>query len=109
MTPNAGQLTIQLLSILAFCGLLIPYMQYSRAKKSANHEICKQDAQTLYENNLAQCEVKAATSLRGGALGLNWVEMGLVMAIAAAWQYAVWFAQDWLIVRISFLEKDHKG
>ncbi len=108
MTPNAIHLTLQILSIITFCSLLVPYMQYSRAKKAANNEICMQDAQTLYVNNLTQCEVKTATSLRGGVLGLNWVEMALLMAVAAVWQYAAWFAQGWLIVRISFLKKDCK-
>ncbi|KAJ9613148.1 hypothetical protein H2200_003089 [Cladophialophora chaetospira] len=106
MTPNTIRLLLQILSVLTFCGVLIPYMQYSKAKKAAIREICKQDARILYENNLDRCEVKAATGLRGGALGLNWLEMGMVVIVAVAWQYAMWFAQGWLILRISFLKKN---
>ncbi|OCT44656.1 hypothetical protein CLCR_06487 [Cladophialophora carrionii] len=80
-------------------------MKYAGAKKAARHEICKKDARTLYEKNLAQCDVKAAISLRGGALGLNWLEVGMVTATAVAWYYATSMAQGWLAARIPFLKK----
>jgi hypothetical protein len=77
-------------------------------KKAARHEICKKDARTLYENNLAQCDARATASLRGGALGLNWLEIAMVLATAVAWYYVTWLAQEWLAARISFLKNDHK-
>ncbi|ETI20984.1 hypothetical protein G647_07327 [Cladophialophora carrionii CBS 160.54] len=105
LLPIAVQVVIQLLFIVTFCSLLVPYMKYAGAKKAARHEICKKDARTLYEKNLAQCDVKTAISLRGGALGLNWLEVGMVTATAVAWYYATWMAQGWLAVRIPFLKK----
>ncbi|KIW63939.1 hypothetical protein PV04_08902 [Phialophora macrospora] len=108
LSPTALHIIIPLLSIVSFCGLLVPYTQYTRVNKAVQHEICKEDARTLYENSLAQCDVKATTSLRGGALGLNWLEIGMVVATAVAWCYVTWLAQRWLVVRISSLRKDHK-
>ncbi|EXJ55436.1 hypothetical protein A1O7_08363 [Cladophialophora yegresii CBS 114405] len=108
LSPNALQVFIQLFFIVTFCSVLYPYMKYAGAKKAAKHEVCKKDARTLYENNLAQCDVKAAISLRGGALGLNWLEMSMVIATAVAWYYLTWLARGWLGVRTPFLKKDHK-
>ena len=65
-------------------------MKYSRAKKAADHEICKDNVRTLYEDNLARCNAKIATNFHGGAFGLNWLEMTMIVVTAVAWQYVVW-------------------
>ena len=83
-------------------------MRYSQAKKTSEHEICKEVARSLYDKNLAQCDFKAAKSLSGGALGLTWLEMVLVLFTAVAGQYVVRLLQGWVIVRTAFLKKDHE-
>ncbi|OAP64797.1 hypothetical protein AYL99_00769 [Fonsecaea erecta] len=106
LTPSLIHWVVQLLSVIAFCALLLHYLRYTRAKKAALSETCKRDAWFLYESNLAQCDINAATGFRfrGGALGLNWIEYGTILLAAIAWHYVAWLFQGWVIVRICFVE-----
>ncbi|OQU98996.1 hypothetical protein CLAIMM_04703 [Cladophialophora immunda] len=106
LTPNTIHITVQLLSVLAFCALLLPYLQYTRAKKAVVCDACKQNAWSQYESKLAQCDAEGGTQFgfRGRALGLNWMEYGTILLAATAWQYVVWHFQGWIIVRVCFVK-----
>jgi hypothetical protein len=101
---------VQGLSLVAFLALLVPYVNYSRTNKALVHESCKAKAQTLYENNLAQCDADSSRSLslRGGVLGLSWAEMIAFIAVGGGCQYLVWLLQGWVIVRTFFVNDQER-
>lgn len=106
LSPNIIRAIVQLLSVLAFAALLVPYTQYSRMKKENVHETCKTTAQQLYESNVARCDANAARnfSLRGGVLGLSWLEIAAIMGAAFAWQYLVKFLQGWAVDAMNLIK-----
>ncbi|OAL18147.1 hypothetical protein AYO22_10924 [Fonsecaea multimorphosa] len=108
LTPNMIHWIVQLLSVVAFCALLLPYLRYTRSKKNIVRERCKEGAWSLYQSKLAQCDAQAATefSFRGGAFGLNWIEYGTILLAVIAWHYAAWLSQGWIIVRICFVKTE---
>ncbi|EXJ75210.1 uncharacterized protein A1O5_01906 [Cladophialophora psammophila CBS 110553] len=109
LTPNAIHIALQLFSVIAFCALLFPYLRYTRSKKAAVHEICKQNARSLYESRLALCDARAATDFSFyGALGLHWLEFGTMLLVAVAWHHVVWLFQGWVMMRICLVKNDCK-
>ncbi|EXJ94052.1 hypothetical protein A1O1_02445 [Capronia coronata CBS 617.96] len=106
LSPSTIRVTLHLVSGLLFAALLVPYTQYSRAKKANEHDTCNTNAQHLYESTLARCDANAARnfSLRGGVFGLSWMEIIAVLGAAFAWQYLVSFLQDWAVVNVSSIK-----
>ncbi|KAK5211142.1 hypothetical protein LTR41_003754 [Exophiala xenobiotica] len=108
-SPTLIRTVVEAISLIAFSQVLWRYMQYTREHKSNTHENCMANAQILYERGLAQCNADAARRLRGGALGMNWLEAVAAMVLFAGCQYLVWLAQGWLIVRICFIMNKNKA
>ncbi|KAJ4538431.1 hypothetical protein HRR77_006916 [Exophiala dermatitidis] len=86
---------LQLLSLLFFFAILLPYAAYASKKKKDKHQTCTTIAQRLYETNLARCDANAAGSfsLPGGTVGFNWLEITGIAAASAIWHFLTWYLQ----------------
>ncbi|KAL2436929.1 hypothetical protein ABEF95_015481 [Exophiala dermatitidis] len=86
---------LQLLSLLCFFAILLPYAAYASTKKKDKHQTCTTIAQRLYESNLARCDANAAGSfsLPGGTVGFNWMEITAIAAAGALWHFLTWYLQ----------------
>ncbi|KIW97972.1 uncharacterized protein Z519_01556 [Cladophialophora bantiana CBS 173.52] len=107
LRPKAIHIALKLFSAIGFCALLFPYLRYSGSKKAAVHEICKQNARSLYESRLALCDAGAATEFNFyGALGLHRLEFGTMLLVAVAWQHVMWLFEVWVMMRIRLVKND---
>ncbi|KAG9792316.1 hypothetical protein KCU88_g731, partial [Aureobasidium melanogenum] len=86
---------LQLLSLLCFFAILLPYAAYASKKKKDKHQTCTTIAKRLYETNLARCDASAAGSfsLPGGTVGFNWLEITGIAAASAIWHFLTWYLQ----------------